>query len=85
MNWTISRRYRWKAVVLFFTLWPTLLGFYQLPRMEHALIGFLISFVMLFFCGLILIFRHKTGYGLIPLIIGLCAGCEFLDYSSMLR
>jgi hypothetical protein len=82
---TAKQRYQWEAIIIFFALYPTLLCFFQLPRVVFAFVGCFVSFLVLLICGLILIFRHKTGYGLIPLTISFCQLFGFLGYSRILQ
>jgi hypothetical protein len=67
---TAKQRYFWEAVVILSVFYPV----YALclhPRGDYAIIPCLVGSLGFLAFGVILIFRHRTFYGLLPLIIAI--------------
>jgi hypothetical protein len=68
---TAKQRYFWELVVVLSVFYP-LYALCLHPRGDFAIIPCMIGSLGLLAFGVILIFRHRTFYGLIPFILALC-------------
>ena len=68
---TSKQRYFWEAVVIFSVFYP-LYALCLHPRGDSAIIPCLVGSLGFLAFGVILIFRHRTFYGLIPFIVAFC-------------
>jgi hypothetical protein len=87
---TSKQRHWWQAVVILLGFYPVFAflvigewhrhSHYVFPGLGYVLLGGIVSFLGLLFSGVILIFRHRTWWGLIALVFALCAFFVFLGF-----
>jgi hypothetical protein len=67
---TAKQRYSWDAVVIAFIFWPVFAV--ALYPYSWGMLSCLVASPVLLASGIILIVRHRTLLGLIPIIFALC-------------
>jgi hypothetical protein len=80
MHMTAKQRYWWEAVVVMSVFCP-IFSLILFPGNICTFWVCFVSFLGLLVSGVVLLFRHKTFLGLIPLIFALC---EFLFFWGVL-
>ena len=74
---TAKQRYCWDAVVVAFVFWPI----YAVALSPYFLgvLSCLFSSLVLIFSGVVLVFRHRTFLGLIPIVFAVIFFLMFLS------